>query len=158
MGNMKNFDYFDTLLLSPAEMKKRQLRRGWALSNIGFIVYALLRIFVKPKEYRGICPYFEIGNGGSGVSFGWFFVCGRSASESTKMHEVGHCIQNAAVGGIRMLFFSMLSVARYWKRAIFVSKTNYDDWWFEGQATRIGRSYVKTLQMECKENKKNGTH
>lgn len=148
---MRNFDYTNALLMSPAELKKCQMRRGWALSAIGFVVYAILRIFAKPKEYAGICHYFEIGNGGSGVSFGWFFVCGRSTSEKTKMHEAGHCIQNAAVGGIKMLFFSLLSVLRFWKRAIFGSKRGYDEWWFEGQATKLGNMYVKLIQKEYKE-------
>lgn len=144
---MKNYDFANILAMSPDELRKRQKTKGWALSFVGLIVYGVLRLFrCKPKDYHGICPYFEIGKNWGGVEFGWFFVCCQNASESTKMHEVGHGIQNAAVGGLRMLFLSIGSALRYWKREIFGAKTPYDSWWFEGQATKIGRQYVKRIK------------
>ena len=84
---------------------------------------------------------------------GWFFICCKGAPESLKNHEVGHGIQNAAVGGLRMLFFSICSAFRYWKRELFGAKTPYDAWWFEAQATELGNQYVNQI----KENNRNET-
>ena len=73
---------------------------------------------------------------------GWFFICSKYSSDRLKSHEVGHGIQNAAIGGLKMLALSIGSAVRYWWRNIFEAKTPYDAWWFEGQATEIGLKYV----------------
>lgn len=146
---MKNTDYTEFLKMSPDELRKLQKTRGWALSAVGTLVYWVLRLFgCKPKSYYGICEYFEIGKGWGGLEMGWFFICSKDLSERTKNHEVGHGIQNAAVGGLQMAFYSICSALRYWKRKIFGAKTRYDDWWFEGQATEIGNKYVEALKRK----------
>lgn len=145
---MKNKDYTQFLTMTPAEFRKRNRTKGWALSAIGFIVYAVLRLFgQKPKDYKGICPYFEIGKNWGGFSMGWFFVCCKNCGDVTKRHEVGHGVQNAAVGGLRMLGYSIGSVARYCWRRIFGAKTLYDSWFFEGDATRLGTEYVRHIEQ-----------
>lgn len=149
---MKNTDFTPFLTMTPAELRKRQWRKGWALSLIGLIVYGVLRLFgQKPKDYKGICPYFEIGKYWGGLEMGWFFICCKNCGDSTKRHEVGHGIQNAAVGGLRMLAYSIGSAARYWWREIFGAKTPYDSWFFEGDATRLGTEYVRNIEKENKE-------
>ena len=141
---MKTKDFTKYLNMTPEELRKLQRTRGWLLSFVGLVVYSVLRLFgCKPKDYHGICKYFEIGKGGSGLEMGWFFICTKDASESLKMHEVGHNIQNAAVGGFRMAFLCIGSALRYWARRIFGAKTPYDSWWFEGQATSLGTTYVQ---------------
>ena len=146
---MKDKDYTPYLVLAPSDFRRLQWRKGWALSTIGLILYCILRIFgQKPKDYMGICPYFEIGHGWGGFAMGWFFVCSKSTGESTKMHEVGHGIQNAAVGGLTMVGYSLGSAARYWWRRIFGKKTDYDSWFFEGDATRLGTLYVTTIREQ----------
>lgn len=91
--SMKHKDFTSILELPPDALRKRQKTKGWALSFVGLIVYGILRLFrCKPKEYYGICPYFEIGENWGGLEMGWFFICCRNASENTKMHEVGHGI------------------------------------------------------------------
>ena len=148
---MKNKDYSHILALPPDEIRKRQKSKGWALSFVGLIVYGILRLFrFKPKDYYGICPNFEIGKDWGGLELGWFFICCRNASEHTKMHEVGHGIQNAAFGGLRMLCLSIGSALRYWKRELFGAKTSYDSWWFEGQATELGTKYVNLIKEKHK--------
>lgn len=77
---------------------------------------------------------------------GWFFICGKGESDSLKNHEVGHSIQNAAFGGLKMLGLSICSALRYWKRELFGAKTPYDSWWFEGQATELGNRYVNSIK------------
>lgn len=153
---MKSKDYSHILALPPDEIRKRQKSKGWALSFVGLIVYGILRLFrFKPKDYYGICPYFEIGKDWGGLELGWFFICCRNASERTKMHEVGHGLQNAAFGGLRMLCLSIGSALRYWKRELFGAKTSYDSWWFEGQATNLGTKYVNLIKEKHKNETQN---
>ena len=145
---MKNKDYTEFLSMTPQEFRKRQWSKGWALSFIGLIVYAVLRLFGnKPKDFHGICPYFEVGKDWGGFEMGWFFVCAKNSSESLKCHELGHGIQNAVFGGFSMLFYSICSTIRYWYRKIFGAKTKYDAWWFEGQATKYGYEYIKLWEV-----------
>lgn len=129
------------------EFKKKNKTKGWALSVLGYIVYFVLRLFKKPKDFYGI-PYFEIGNGTSGMELGQFFVCGKKASERLKMHEVGHGVQNAEIGGLTMAFYSFCSFCRYWWREIFGAKTTYDSWWFEGNATKLGTEFINRIKQQ----------
>ena len=149
---MKNINYTQYLTMTPAEIRNLQWKKGWALSVIGLIVYEILCLFgQKPKDYKGICPYFEIGKSWGGLEMGWFFICCKNCSDATKQHEVGHGIQNAAVGGVQMLAYSIGSAARYWWRKIFGAKTPYDSWWFEGQATKIGAEYIRNIENRNKD-------
>lgn len=148
---MKNTDFTPYLTMAPDELRKRQWTKGWALSLVGLIVYGVLRLFrQKPKDYKGICPYFEIGKNWGGLEMGWFFICSKNCGDSTKRHEVGHSVENAAIGGLTMLCLSIGSAARYWWRRIFGAKTPYDSWWFEGQATQLGNHYVKLHGVDVK--------
>lgn len=146
---MKGKDYTPYLSLSPAELRRGMKRRGWALSAVGCVVWAVLRLFGrKPVDFEGICPSFRIGKSWGGVSFGWFFICGKEVGDATMCHEVGHLVQNAAVGGLSMLGYSIVSAFRYWWCRISKSKKPYDGWWFEGQATRLGAEYVNRVRSD----------
>lgn len=149
---MKNTDFTPYLKMTPAELRKLQWKKGWALSLVGLIVYGVLRLFrQKPKDYKGICPYFAIGKNRGRLEMGWFFICCKNCGDSVKRHEVGHGVQNAAVGGLKMLGYSIGSAARYWWREIFGAKTPYDSWFFEGDATRLGTEYVQNIETGNKE-------
>lgn len=144
---MKNTDYSKFLTMTPAEIRTRQWTKGWALSIVGLFVYvALILTGHKPKDYKGICPYFEVGKNWGGLEMGWFFICGKNAGEGTKQHEVGHMIQNAAVGGLTMIAYSIGSAARYWYRKFKKPNTSYDSWFFEGDASRLGMEYVNNIE------------
>jgi hypothetical protein len=144
---MENMNFDDVLSLSPEELIHRARTKGWAASAVGWIVYAVLRIFRQtPQTFEGICPYFVIGKGRSGLELGWFFVCGKNASRATHVHEVGHIIQNAKVGGLKVLGLSICSAVRFWTRRIVKSKSAYDSWWFEGQATALGTQYLERIK------------
>lgn len=146
---MRNTDYTEFFKMSPDELRKLQKSRGWALSAVGTLVYCVLCLFgFKPKSYYGICEYFEIGKGWGGIEMGWFFICSKGSSDALKNHEVGHGIQNAAVGGLQMMALSIGSALRYWWREIFGAKTDYDSWWFEGQATELGKKYVDAMKRK----------
>ena len=149
---MKNFNYQNIINLTPVELYQYQKRRGWPLFYIGKIIYQLLILLkFQPKTFYGICPYFEIGKNWGGLELGWFFICGKNSTEELKCHELGHGIQNAAVGGLYMLLLCIISAARYWYRIIFKIKTPYDSWWFEGQATKLGEQYLQNYKKEKKD-------
>lgn len=150
---MQNTDFTEYLKMSPEELLKLQKSRGWALSSIGNLVYKILRRKHEPKNYKGICEYFEVEGSGWGLEMGWFFICTKGSSDALKNHEVGHLIQNAAVGGLQMLFLSIGSMIRFWWRRVFKPKTGYYDWWFEGQASELGDKYVNRI-IANKENDK----
>ena len=77
---MKHKNYTEILSLPPDALKKRQKTKGWALSFVGLIVYGILRLLrCKPRDYLGICPYFEIGKNWGGLEMGWFFICCKRA-------------------------------------------------------------------------------
>lgn len=133
--------------LTLEQFDEESVTKGWAMSFVGIIVFGILWLIGKrPKFYYDICPYFEIGKGQDGVEMGWFFICGKNASEYVKKHEVGHIIQNALVGGWATLIYSIGSALRYWKRRIFGAKTPYDAWWYEGQATELGTAFVEKVK------------
>lgn len=144
MSNLKYNNYDHILQMEPNELLQLQRKNGLALSLIGDIAYlGLCLLGYQQKIFYDICPYFEIGKNWGGLSLGWFFICENNALEGLKCHEVGHTLQNANIGGWKMLTLSLMSAARYWYREIFGATTPYDSWWFEGQATELGTKYVK---------------
>lgn len=140
---MNKIDYSEMLTKTPDELLKLQKSNGCIMYVFGLIVYnVLLMLGYTPSSYKGVCPYFTIGDKWGGFSLGWFFICDKSSGEHTKMHEVGHCIQTAYFKGLTMPLLSLCSAGRYWYRRIFKIETPYDSWWFEGDASRIGREYI----------------
>lgn len=141
---MKNINYSNVFNKEPSELLKLQHSTGYIMSFIGDVVYFVLNVLgYQQKMFYDICPYFEIGKGWGGLSLGWFFICCEDSYESLKCHEVGHTLQNAKIGGWKMLALSLGSAVRYWYREIFGATTSYDSWWFEGQATELGTKYVE---------------
>lgn len=138
LKDLKNTD------MTVEQFRKGQWKRGLPLSVFGVIVYFVLRLFgCEPKDYNGVCRYFEIGKGSWGLEFGWFFICGRNASNAIKNHEVGHGVQNAVCGGFRMLLCFFASALRFWYRRIFKIKTPYGAWWYEGNASQLGDEFIE---------------
>ena len=126
----KKFENLSIDKLTLVQLQDDCITNGWLMSLVGIIVFGCLWLIgKKPKYYHGICPYFEIGNSGDGVEMGWFFICGKNASDHIKNHEVGHIVQNALVGGVPSFLYSLGSCCRYWKRMLFGAKTPYDSWW-----------------------------
>ena len=119
---------------------------GLLMTVCGFIV-AIPFMFYSDlvediSEKRGHCTYFRVGKRWGGFSLGpYCFVC-NDAGTRTMEHEHGHSLQNCLYGPF-MLIFSICSVVRYHYRNIMDKqgkpcKTDYDDFWFEGQATKWG--------------------
>jgi len=143
----REFDLHTASFPAPEEFLLRQFTRGLPLSFCGLFVYAACRLMgKKPKDFHGVCRYFEVGNSRSGFECGWFFVCGRNADELLKAHELGHGLFNANVGGFRTLALSLGSLLRYWYRRAVPVRTAYDAWWYEAAATACGREYLRRLR------------
>ena len=92
--------------------------------------------------------------GRSGIGF--FFLCDERDRESIKCHEFGHAVQNCYWGILMPFVICIPSAIRYWYRRYMTSVKkipestlpDYDSVWFEGQATRLGKAYIKN-NGEC---------
>lgn len=105
----------------------------------------------RPRKW-GYCWYFEIGKKNwGGCEWGPVFLKDKHEGDHIKNHEFGHGIQNCFFGPFMIFLVSAPSSIRYWYRRIRTRrglplKTEYDDIWFEGQATRLGREKMKRLR------------
>lgn len=122
---------------------------GLPLTLVGLIV-ALVMLCAGYKPHKwGYCYYFEVGENWGGLEFGMIFLVNKNPSVHIKNHEFGHGIQNC-YWGILMPFICIVSAIRYWYRAIRIklgkkNKTKYDDFWIEGQATKLGTELINKL-------------
>lgn len=78
-----------------------------------------------------------------------FFLCDRREIRETMDHETGHAFQNCFFG-IFMIPLTIASVVRYHYRNFMKKRGKpcaslYDDFWFEGQATRLGSFLMKKI-------------
>ena len=121
-----------------------QLTWGILMTLIGAIAYFIFAICLKypTSKYRNmycfVMPY-SFG----GMNLGMFAVYGEG-DESVLSHEYGHSIQNLFFGPLMPFIIGIPSVIRYWYRELQYTfkkppTTNYDDIWFEGQATSLGK-------------------
>lgn len=110
---------------------------------------ALLIVGYRPKKF-GYCWYFEVGERWGGVSLGPVFITSKKPSLHTKCHEHGHSLQNCKYGPF-MVIVSLMSVCRYWYREFrynrkgLIPPTEYDDAWYEGEATKIGTAFIEAF-------------
>ena len=126
----------------------------WGLPvNIGGAVVALgmLATGHKPKRF-GSCICFEAGKNWGGGSLGVFLFTCRNASRRLMEHEHGHSIQNCFYGPLMPFAVNLPSTTRYWYRRVvqkmFPGRTlpPYDSVWFEGEASRLGREFMKNRE------------
>ena len=122
---------------------------GLPLTTIGCIIaLALLVTGHKPKKW-GYCYYFEIGHDWGGFECGPIFLANNNASEHIKNHELGHGMQNCKFGPLMLFVITIPSAIRYQYR-MFKEKigkpctTDYDDIWFEGNASYLGTEFMKS--------------
>lgn len=121
---------------------------GLPMTLIGAVVTLVLKISGKEVKRWGYCYYVEVGKHWGGLELGMFFLTNRNPSAHTKNHEHGHAIQNCIWGVLMPFVISIPSAIRYWYRKIkhkigYKITTEYDDIWFEGQATELGKYYVE---------------
>lgn len=123
----------------------------WGLTmNIFGGAVALVLLCCGKKPYRYGWNYcFEL-DVNFGLELGIFFIAPINGSEHTKKHEHGHAIQNLYFGPFCIGMVSIPSATRYWIREIqrMLKKpptSDYDDVWFEGQATQSGSNFIALL-------------
>lgn len=120
---------------------------GIIMSLIGAIG-ALYHVCRGRKIQRhGGCFWIETGKNWGGVNLGMFFFYQEGADESGKNHEYGHSLQNCIWGPLFPFVIAIPSAIRYHYRRQLIKKgekptTDYDDVWFEGQATDWGTKTV----------------
>ena len=129
---------------------------GIAMSIIGCMAaVGLIIIGCKPKMF-GYCWHFEFGDCWGGLSLGPVIITSKNSSQQTKEHEHGHSLQSCKLGPF-MIIISLMSVCRYWYRELkyhrngLTPPTEYDDAWYEGNASKIGTDFInwyKTIQND----------
>lgn len=113
------------------------------LMNIIGLITALFMLIIGKTSYRiGHSFMFYFGKGWGGVTLGAVIIVCEDCSPSTISHEYGHTIQNLIFGPFE-LFIGIASAIRYWYRKFTHPITPYDSIWFEGQATRLGKKYLR---------------
>lgn len=120
---------------------------GLPLTICGLAVALFLMATGHSPRRWGDCWYFIIGKRyWGGLNLGPVILTDKMDSESLKCHEHGHAIQNCIMGPL-ILPFVLLSAARYHDRARRAGRGEvlkpYDAWWFEGQATKLGKRYIR---------------
>lgn len=127
---------------------------GIIMTLIGSITALVLLILGNKPKRHGYCWYFEIGEGWGGINLGIFFVVSKGAGSHTKNHEHGHGFQNAVLGPLFPFIVAIPSVVRYWYREFkyhrngLIPPTDYDDIWFERQATKLGNEFMATFEQK----------
>ena len=130
---------------------------GLPFTLVGLIVAFVLKLLGYRSEKFALVRFFEIGKNWGGIDLGLFFVTSQNSTFRIRCHEFGHAIQNCMFGPLTLFIICIPSAIRYWYRELHYyrrgkePKTNYDDIWFEGQATRLGMSIAcKILKEEKK--------
>lgn len=107
--------------------------------NINKIRYVKGRIAVTTKDYW-------LG----GVSLGLFYFVGAHDDLHTHYHEMGHTVQNLIWGPLFLFVIGFPSIIRagLWDRIVKKAlakgkpRPQYEDIWFERQATQFGYKYI----------------
>ena len=130
---------------------------GLPFTLVGLIVALVLRVLGHRSKKFVLVRFFEIGKSWGGLNLGLFFITSQNSTFDLRCHEFGHAIQNCMFGPLTPFIICIPSAIRYWYRELHYyrqgkkPKTDYDDIWFEGQATRLGMSIAcKILKEETK--------
>lgn len=124
---------------------------GIILTVIGLVVAGVLILAGKRPTKYGWCYHFEVGDSWGGLELGIIFITDTTPDEETKNHEFGHAIQNCVYGPFMPFLVCIPSAIRYWYRKWkyhdknLTPPTEYDDIWFEGEATKLGTEYMKKI-------------
>ena len=123
---------------------------GFIMTFIGSLTFLVFKAFgYKPykNQYGWVI---EWGKSWGGLDIGPFTIVNKNPSQHILDHEFGHGLQNCYFGPF-MPLISIASAIRYWYREYLIrikkmqysEIADYDDIWFEGTATYLGRHYHK---------------
>ena len=128
---------------------------GLPMTLIGAIAILILKLTGHEIKKWGYCYYVEVGTGWGGVNLGMFFIPCEDAYDTTRNHEHGHALQNCYWGWLMPFVIGIPSLIRYWYITLrsYINPNyeyDYDSIWFEGQATRWGTQFVKSIEGDNK--------
>lgn len=122
------------------------------LGTIFGLLVSIIFLLTGHKPHRANYNWYFVSRikGGWGFECGCCFILSKDCENSTSVmcHEYGHLIQNALYGPF-IIFLCIGSICRYWYRELkyynnhTFPPTEYDRWWFEGQATQVGYEIYK---------------
>ncbi len=120
---------------------------GILMSLIGAIVVGIFKLAKKKIEKHGPCYIVTVGKSWGGINLGYFSIVSENSGVHTKNHELGHALQNYILGPFMPIIVGIPSLIRAGYRTLKYKlgkpvKTEYDDIWFEGSATRLGDAYM----------------
>lgn len=127
---------------------------GFPMTLIGAVVAFALILAGRKPERHGWSWYFTVGKNWGGVSLGCVFLVDNSGNQHAKNHEFGHALQNAMFGPFMPFLVGIPSAVRYWYRELRyyrrgrTPKTNYEDIWFEKQASLFGTEMIRILESK----------
>lgn len=107
------------------------------------VIVIVFRKEVKVTKFQGrLRIHFEKRDFG-GASLGVVIITSGDFDIELIRHELGHTVQSAWFGPLFIPLIAIPSWIRcqYRMRTKKPLKTEYDDIWFEGQATRLGNKY-----------------
>lgn len=121
---------------------------GIVMTAIGFLIGGVLTLFGNRAIKEGPCWCFIVGDNWGGVSLGPVMLMSPAnyMAGRTVKHEFGHSLQNCVWGPLFPFVIALPSAGRWNKFRILRKKgikptEEYDDAWFEGQATEWGNKY-----------------
>jgi len=121
---------------------------GLLMTVIGAIVVGIFKLAKKKIEKHGPCYIVTVGKSWGGINLGYFSIVSGNSGVHTKNHELGHALQNCILGPFMPIVVGIPSLIRAGYRTLLYKmgkpvKTEYDDIWFEGSATRLGDAYME---------------
>lgn len=129
---------------------------GLPMTLLGAVAAILMMLTGhKPFKFQR-CFCFRVGKH-SGFSLGCFIFVGRKCGEALLVHEFGHSIQNCMYGPFMPFIVGLPSSVRFHYRRFCTRvlkrrfKTPYEGIWFEAEATALGKSYIRQLNVKEKE-------
>ena len=139
-----------------------QLTWGALLTIPGLLVTGFCILFLHGKPHKNGYSYIvEIGGDWGGLELGGVALCGGYTTkcpnenwfQHTRRHEYGHNLQNLIWGPLFLFVIWIPSAIRYnYRNWLFAHnkpiETDYDDIWFEGQATRWGTKAIDKMEAE----------
>ena len=133
---------------------------GALMTIPGLLITGFCILFLHGKPHKNGFSYIvEIGGNWGGLELGAVALCGSYNTpdnvcfdpiwyEYIRRHEFGHNVQQLLFGPLQLFIVGIPSAIRYHYRNKYPEKvkTEYDDIWFEGTATRWGTKAINWIE------------
>lgn len=131
---------------------------GVLFTLIGLIALLFIRLFLKKMvyEYKIVAGRINVvfaADLPGAMNLGLVYITDVDSQDDMELHyhEIGHSIQNAWFGPFFIVIVAIPSLVRamFWDKVVdkeLRETGTYPDYnriWFEGQATKLGETYIK---------------